>query len=184
MAAQKASHEFHMESLDEDHKCLMDLVDEMKAKTAAAEEEATKALTENNALKREVEAMEARRKAEEEEKNRHNASPHRFDALEQVRRVIDILYKFTRCVFHSNRYRNLFHPAINHAKTAAFPSNQFALILYVHMLQEKMALVARQTELLEQIDNYETGRQERDKLINELKSEVDKNNAGMRRCLP
>ena len=55
----------------------------------------------------------------------------------------------------------------------------FALILYVHMLQEKMALVARQTELLEQIDNYETGRQESDKLINELKSEVDKNNAGM-----
>ena len=100
MAAQKASHEFHMESLDEDHKCLMDLVDEMKAKTAAAEEEATKALTENNALKREVEAMEARGKAEEEEKNQHNASPHRFDALEQVRRVIDILYKFTRCVFH------------------------------------------------------------------------------------
>ena len=100
MAAQKASHEFHMESLDEDHKCLMDLVDEMKAKTAAAEEEATKALTENNALKREVEAMEARGKAEEEEKSRHNASPHRFDALEQVRRVIDILYKFTRCVFH------------------------------------------------------------------------------------
>ena len=47
-----------------------------------------------------------------------------------------------------------------------------------------MALVARQTELLEQIDNYETGRQESDKLINELKSEVDKNNAGMRRCLP
>ena len=93
MAAQKASHEFHMESLDEDHKCLMDLVDEMKAKTAAAEEEAAKALTENNALKREVEAMEARRKAEEEEKN--HASPHRFDALEQVRRVIDILYKFT-----------------------------------------------------------------------------------------
>ena len=105
MAAQKASHEFHMESLSEDHKCLMDLVDEMKVKTATAEAVATAALTESNALKREVEAMETRRKAEEEEKNQRNTSQHRIDALEQVRsRRDDVIKVISLTVFVCDFY--------------------------------------------------------------------------------
>ena len=84
---QKATHEFNMESLSEDHQCLMDIADQLKSDLAAAKSEASTAQAEKRALKHDLEALETQWQEEKErEKQRepNAASPNRVIVLEQV----------------------------------------------------------------------------------------------------
>ena len=75
-----------MESLSEDHQCLMDIADKLKSDAAAAKSDAAAALTEKRALQQELESMEKKLEEKERESQRgpDAASPNRVVILEQV----------------------------------------------------------------------------------------------------
>ena len=89
---QKASHAFHMESLNEDNKCLMDMVDEMKADIAATKSENTDLQAKKAALTHELEQTKNKLEEEKEEgrKRSEMASPSRLLVLEQVRHFLSL----------------------------------------------------------------------------------------------
>ena len=85
LATQKQTHQFHMESLSEDHKCLMDLVEEMKADLAADKAEMDRLAREKLHLMAELEEWKKKNRDLAEE-NRTSAvlSPTQLNLLKQV----------------------------------------------------------------------------------------------------
>ena len=93
MKTEKESHEFDVDNLTEDNAELQDLVNELKGKKEAAEAAAAEAEAElaegaaqRSVMKAQLEALEAKRREEEEAKAAQvdTASPSRSDALLQV----------------------------------------------------------------------------------------------------
>ena len=76
------------DSLSEDHKCLMDMVEEMKADKKAAKAEAAQWLTEKRDLITERDDLKKKNQEWEKEKSETRAvSPTRIHVLQQVERL-------------------------------------------------------------------------------------------------